>query len=266
MTELLALYWSRTVLEVRLLLRDRRSVMFSMLLPIFLLVIFGSVFTDRELGHTGVRLTQYLVAGLLASGLLYSAFQLLAIAIPEERINGTLKRLVGSPIPRSVYFVGKFGASLFIYVFQAIFLIGIGHVAYHIALPDRASSWAAFAWISLLGLVASSLLGVAFSTLAKDGKSASAMAAPLVIFFQFTSGVYFVYTDLPRWMQGVAALFPLKWMAQAMRGVFLPASFGRMEAAHSFEFARAALVLGAWTVIAGLLCRFTFRWLPKNED
>jgi ABC-2 type transport system permease protein len=262
----LGLYWSRTVFEVRLLARDRRSVMFSVLLPIFLLVIFGSVFTSATIGRTGVRFTQYLVAGLLASGLLYSSFQQLAIAIPEERVNGTLKRLVGSPIPRSVYFVGKFATSLFIYVFQCVFLIGIGHYAYHIALPADASKWFAFVWISLLGLVVSTLLGVAFSSFAKDGKSASALAAPLVIFFQFTSGVYFVYTDLPQWMQRVSAFFPLKWMAQAMRGVFLPAAFGRREAAGCFEFGRSALVLGAWALAGALLCRYTFRWLPKGED
>ncbi len=261
---LVALYWDRTRFEIRSLLRDRRTVMFSMLLPVFLLAIFGSVFNNQKLAY-GVSFAQYFVAGMLASGLLYSSFQLLAIAIPEERTNGTLKRLVGSPIPRSVYFVGKFGSSLFIYFFQAIVLLALGHLAYHVNLPSAASRWVEFVWISLLGLVVSSLLGVAFSTLARDGKSASAMAAPLVLFFQFTSGVYFIYTKLPAWMQHVSTLFPLKWMAQAMRGVFLPRAYAHAEAAHSFEFGRAALVLGIWTVIAALLCRFTFRWMPKDQ-
>jgi ABC-2 type transport system permease protein len=264
-TSLLALYLDRARFEIKMLLRDRRTVMFSMLLPVFLLAIFGSVFNNQKLAD-GVSFAQYFVAGMLASGLLYSSFQLLAIAIPEERTNGTLKRLVGSPMPRSVYFVGKFGCSLFIYVTQAIVLLAMGHFAYHVHLPTAGAKWFEFAWISLLGLVVSSLLGIAFSTLARDGKSASAMAAPLVLFFQFTSGVYFIYANLPAWMQHVSALFPLKWMAQAMRGVFLPQSYAGAEVSHSFEFARAALVLGAWTVVAALLCRFTFRWMRKDES
>ncbi len=265
MTRLFSLYLSRAKWEIRLLLRNKRAVMFSMLLPIFLLVIFGSVFNNRELGG-GVTFAQYFVAGLLASGLLYSSFQQLAIAIPEERSNGTLKRIVGSPMPRSVYFAGKFAASSFIYFFQVVALLGIGHFSYGITLPTSPELWLDFAWISVLGLIVSSLLGIAFSTFAKDGQSASALAAPLVLFFQFTSGVYFVYANLPRWMQDVATIFPLKWMAQAMRGVFLPRSFARVEVAHSFELPKAALILGVWTVIGALLCRFTFRWLPKDQD
>lgn len=266
MRNLLSLYIDRARFEIRLMLRDKRTVVFSMLLPIFLLVIFGSVFNKSNLPGTTVSFAQYIVAGLVASGILYSSFQQLAIAIPEERFNGTLKRIVGSPMPASVYFVGKFAVSLFIYVFQVIFLLGIGHLSYGIAFPSSSMLWFDFAWISLLGLAVSSMLGIAFSSLAKDGKAASAIAAPLVLFFQFTSGVYFVYTNLPKWMQTVAAVFPLKWLAQAMRGVFLPKAFGLQEAAHSFEFTKALIVLSLWALGAAVLCRYTFRWLPKNED
>lgn len=264
--KLLRLYLDRSRFEIRLLLRDRNNVVFSMLLPIFLLVIIGAVFANAKIGPSNLNFTQYFVAGLLASGLLYSAFQQMAIAIPEERSTGYLKRLAGSPMPPSVYFVGKFAVALFIYVFQCIFLLGIGHLAYAIALPATAGKWLDFGWISLLGLVASSLLGIAFSSLAKDGKTASAMTTPLVLFFQFTSGVYFVYTSLPAWMRDVAALFPLKWMAQAMRGVFLPSNFAHAEVAHSFELPKAALVMGIWTLIGAVLCRFTFRWLGHDQD
>jgi ABC-2 type transport system permease protein len=264
-TNLPSLYYHRSRLEIRLLLRNRNAVVFSMLLPVFLLFIFGSVFNKTKLGNTGVSFDQYFVAGLLASGLLYSAFQQLAIAIPEERSNGTLKRLVGSPMPPSVYFVGKLAAATFTYIFQAIALLAIGHFSYGIHLPSSVSLWLDFAWISALGLAASALLGIAFSNFAKNGQSASALASPVVLFFQFTSGVFFVYANLPKWMQDVAAIFPLKWMAQAMRGVFLPKLFASQEVGHSFELPKAAVILGAWTLAAALICRFTFHWLPKNE-
>jgi ABC-2 type transport system permease protein len=265
MSNIVSLYYHRARFEIRGLLRDRNAVVFSMLLPLFLLFIFGSVFNKTNLGHTGVSFDQYFVAGLLASGLLYSSFQQLAIAIPEERSNGTLKRLVGSPMPPSVYFVGKLASSTFIYLFQAIALLTIGHFSYGIHLPHSVTLWLDFVWISALGLTTSSLLGIAFSNFAKNGKSASALASPIVLFFQFTSGVFFVYANLPKWMQDIATIFPLKWMAQAMRGVFLPKIFASQEVAHSFELPKAAIVLGIWTVAATLLCRFTFHWLPKSE-
>ncbi len=266
MTSLASLYVDRTRFELRESIRDRQTVVFSMLLPIFLLFIFGSVLRNQTIGDTGVTFPQYLVAGLLASGILYSAFQQLAIAVTEERANGTLKRLAGSPMPRSVFFVGKFAVSVFIYAFQALFLLLIGHALYDIHVPHTLSQWGIFVGISFLGLLSCSLLGIAFSSLAREGRAAAAVAAPLVLFFQFTSGVFFVYTNLPQWMQDVAALFPLKWIAQAMRGVFLPASFGVAEAGGSFEFAEAALVLVAWVIAGAVLCAMSFRWLPKGAD
>jgi len=254
----------RSRFEIRVTLRDKNAVFFMMLLPIFLLVIFGSVLSSNKIGSTNVSYSQYIVAGLLASGILYSSFQQLAIAIPEERVSGALKRLAGSPMPSSVYFIGKFAVALFVYIFQAIFLLAIGHFAYHITLPTSLGPWLTFLWVSLLGLATSALLGIAFSSLPKDGKSAGALTTPIVLFFQFTSGVYFIYTGLPKWMQGIAALFPLKWMAQALRGVFLPKYFARAEVAHSFEFPKAALVMFAWALIGAVLCSRTFRWLEKT--
>jgi hypothetical protein len=41
----------------------------------------------------------------------------------------------------------------------------------------------------------------------------------------------------------MAALFPLKWLCQGMRSVFLPDSFQRQELAGSWELGRTALVL-----------------------
>jgi ABC-2 type transport system permease protein len=141
---LLSIYVDRARFEIRAMLRDSRTVMFSMLLPIFLLVIFGSVFNGGTIKGTDVRYTQYLLAGMIASGLLYSAFQQLAIAVPEERSNGTLKRLYGSPAPRSVYFVGKFAVCAFTYIFQVVFLLGLGHIFYKVHLPVDVGHWFIF--------------------------------------------------------------------------------------------------------------------------
>ncbi len=255
--------WARTVYELRIFSRDRRSVFFTIVLPIMLLVIFGSIFGQTKLGH-GVRFSQYFVAGMLASAILYSSFQQLAIMIPEERSNGTLKRIKGSPLPPAAYFAGKFFATVLVYVVQAAGLFIIGASAYHVQLP-HGMGWINFVWISLLGLLASALLGIAFSSLARDGRAASALASPVLLFLQFSSGVYMVFTTLPHWMQHVGALFPLKWLAQSMRGVFLPAVFAQNEVGHSFGYGETALVLTAWVLVGGLWCWRRFAWVPLDQ-
>jgi len=81
-----------------------------------------------------------------------------------------------------------------------------------------------------------------------------------VIVLQFISGVFFVFSSLPSWMKQFAALFPLKWLTQGMRSVFLPNSFAAREVAHSWEIGRIALVLFAWLVAGTFFAIRSFKW------
>jgi ABC-2 type transport system permease protein len=67
-------------------------------------------------------------------------------------------------------------------------------------------------------------------------------------------------TALPVGLVVTASFFPVKWMAQGFRSVFLPDSMKVFEPAGSWELDRVALVLGAWCVIGLVLCLTTFRW------
>ena len=75
-------------LEIRQFSRQRESVVFTLLFPVILLAIFGSVFKDTI--APGVTFSQYFVAGMIASGLVNTGFQALAITIPMERDFGAV--------------------------------------------------------------------------------------------------------------------------------------------------------------------------------
>ncbi|MGI5212285.1 ABC transporter permease [Plantactinospora sp. CA-290183] len=247
-------------LEIRQFLRSRESVVFTMAFPVILILIFASIFRG-DLGG-GVSFTQYFVTGMIASGLVAVGFQNLAIQIPGERDRGVLKRLRGTPMPPWVYFAGKVIMVAAIALAETVLLLAVATLLFDLRLPDTAGRWFTFGWVSVLGVTACTLCGIAFSSLARTARGASATATPVALVLQFISGVFFVFTELPGWMQQVAALFPLKWMCQGLRSVFLPAQFGAQEAAGSFELGRVALVLAAWCLIGLLLCLRTFRWTP----
>ena len=61
-------------------------------------------------------------------------------------------------------------------------------------------------------------------------------------------------------MQTFASLFPLKWLTQGMRSVFLPDSFVSQEVAHSWEVGRTALILVVWTAVGILFSIKKFKW------
>jgi ABC-2 type transport system permease protein len=262
----LALGLRRVGIELKTFFRDRNSAVWNFLLPVMLLIIFGSVFGNQNLGEgLDITFAQYFVAGMIASGVLYTSFQNLAIAIPMERDDGTLKRIQGTPMPKISYFLGKIGLVFVAYIAQVTILIVVGVLFYKIQLPSTSTQWFTFAWASVLGLVSCTLLGIAFSVVPKNGKGASAVVSPIVLVLQFTSGVFFVFAQLPEWMQTFASFFPLKWLTQAMRSVFLPEAAQALEVAGSWELARCAAVLAAWCVGGLVLSLLFFRWNKRGQ-
>jgi ABC-2 type transport system permease protein len=163
-------------------------------------------------------------------------------------------------MPASSYFIGKVIVVFVTMAIQVILLLIAGVLFFGVNLPTDPAKWFTFTWLILLGSAASTSLGIAFSVIPKSGRSASAVVSPVVIILQFFSGVFFVFTDLPGWMQQVAAIFPLKWMTQGMRSVFLPDSFAAREVAASWETERTFLTILAW-LIAGLIISIrSFKW------
>jgi ABC-2 type transport system permease protein len=243
--------------------RERDARVFICGFPILLLLIFGSVFGDEI--APGVSFRQYFAAGMIASGLMITSFQSLAIQIAIERDDGTLHRLAGTPMPKGAFFLGKIVLVIGTATVQIMLLLLMGALLFDLQLPSDPGRWLTFAWLSLLGAATFTLLGIAASGVPRSGRSASAVISPIVIVAQFISGVFFVYSDLPPWMQHIAALLPLKWLTQGMRSVFLPDSFATMEPAGSWEHGRIALVLIAWGLASAVLAMRTFRWHRRSD-
>jgi len=251
----------RGQMEIIQFSRQKEAVVFTIFFPVILLAIFGSVFKDTI--APGVTFSQYFVAGMIASGLVNSGFQNIAINIPIERDMGAIKRLRGTPLPITSYFIGKAISVFASMVVQVLILLAIGIAFFGLNLPTEPSKWITFTWLLLLVTASSTALGVAFSSVPKNGRGASAIVSPVVIVLQFFSGVFFVFTQLPGWMQQVAAIFPLKWLTQGMRSVFLPDTFAAQEVAQSWESGRTAIILFLWLIVGLFLAVKTFRWENK---
>ncbi|GAB3296580.1 ABC transporter permease [Epidermidibacterium keratini] len=258
-------YRARISAELRSFFRQRESVVFTLVFPVVLLVLFGLILGGRSEVTPGVSFTQYFVAGMIAAGVLASSFQNLAIMIPIERDTGLLKRLRGTPMPKSAYFIGKVVQVIVVCVVEIVLLLVVGMLLFDVSLPATPTKWLVFIGVVLLGTASCTLLGIAFSSVPKSGRGAPAMVTPIALILQFISGVFFVFTLLPAWLQIVASLFPLKWMTQGMRYVFLPDSAKAAEAAGEWELGTIFLVLGAWTVVGLALCALTFRWRSRTD-
>ncbi|WP_423918800.1 ABC transporter permease [Frigoribacterium sp. 2-23] len=261
---------SRLRYEVRGYFRAGDTVFFTFLFPVVMLAIFSTAFSAsgpfgaRPDGSGGVDAATFYLPGMIAAGLLLSGVQNLAVDIAMERSDGTLKRLAGTPLPVLSYFVGKIGQVVVTSLLQVVLLLVVARVLFGVELPTDAGRWLTFAWVYLLGIGASALIGIALARVPRTGKSATAVIVPITLVLQFISGVYLPFTQLPVWLQNVASVFPLKWLAQGMRSVFLPDGFQTAEAGASWDHPGVALWLGVWLVAGLVASRLTFRWIRKD--
>ena len=254
---------ARGGVEVKAFFRDKMAVAFIFGLPPILLVLLGSIFGNQAAAQ-GVTVGQLFTAGMIAGGIMSTSFQYLAIAIATERENGMLKRLSGTPMPRMAYFAGKVVQVLVCTVAETVLLMAVGMLFYHLHLPTEPGRWWTFAWVFVLGTAACSLLGIAASSVPRSASSAMPVITLPFTVLQFISGVYVPFTVVPAWMRVVASFFPLKWMAQGMRSVFLPEQAAALEPAGSWEHGLTALVLAVWIAAGLVLCAKTFRWQSRS--
>ena len=261
---------SRIRYEILTYSRQGDAVFFTFLFPVVMLTIFSVAFSTSNFfgkdaaGHAISAATYYL-PGMLAAGVLLSGLQNLAIDIAGEKSDGTLKRLAGTPLSVISYFIGKIGRAVITGILQAALLILLARVAFGVTIPSDPGKWLTFAWVFLLGVATCAILGIGLSALPRSGKSATAVIIPIVLVLQFISGVYLPFTNLPVWLQNVASVFPLKWLAQGMRSVFLPSTLESAEAGGSWNLAGVAIVLAIWLVVGLIAARLTFRWIRKDS-
>ena len=258
----------RTGFEIRGYTRSPETIFFTFLFPILMLALFSTVFGgDGEQsygqGLPALSAAQMYLPGMLAAGVLLSGLQNLAIDIALERHGGTLKRLGGTPLSPVSYFIGKIGQVLVTGTVQAAVLLAFAGLVLG-ELPSDPESWLTFAWVFVLGLATSAFLGIAISAIPRSARSASAVVIPVALVLQFISGVYLFFWLLPEWLQNVANLFPLAWMAKGMRAVFLPPEYATLEQSGAWDLGGVAIALLIWLVVGLVISRLTFRWIRRD--
>ncbi|CAG7844661.1 putative multidrug ABC transporter permease YbhR [Pseudoclavibacter triregionum] len=250
--------------ELRGYFRAADQVVFTFLFPVLMLLLFGSIFGSQDVtlaDGSSVSGATLMLPGFLAMAPWLSGIQGLAVDIAVEKHEGGLKRLGATPLHPLSYFIGKFGQVLVTTAIQIALLLAVAQLAFGAGLPAAGSQgWSAFAWVTLLGLACCSALGIAVSALPRSGRAAAAVVIPLVLIPQFISGVYLTWDSLPEWLQNLASVLPLKWIAQGYRASWLPDSFSAMEQGGAWNLPMVAIVIAAWLVIGVVLARLTFRW------
>jgi ABC-2 type transport system permease protein len=86
--------------------RNRRAMLFSVVFPVVLMVMFDSIFVSGsdtvDLAGAKITAQAYFTGGMLAYAVALSAFSTLAMGLITERETGQLKRYRGTPSRRGL--------------------------------------------------------------------------------------------------------------------------------------------------------------------
>src|SRR3954447_27033582 len=114
---------AQTGIELRLTLRRGESLLLVAVIPVVLLLAFGTTDLDDVEG----RSVDFVVPGILALAVMSTAFTGQAIATGFERSYGVLKRLGSTALPRWALLLAKTLGVLAVEVLQVALVVIVGY-------------------------------------------------------------------------------------------------------------------------------------------
>ena len=197
-----------------------------------------------------LRTIDYLLPGILALSIMQLGLFATAQPLVALRVQGVLKRLSATPLPRATLLCAYIAFRLTIALFQTALTVLIGRYAFKVAMVG--SWWQFGGWIFLGTLVFLSI-GFFMAAVSKNEESCIAMGNIINLPMILLSGVFFPVNHLSRVFDFIIPLVPLNYLGDALRQTMV-------EAPPIHTALTNGLVLGAWVlVMTGLAVRF-FSW------
>lgn len=207
-------------------------------------------FTRETVPGRTIRYVDWLVPGLLAMNMMFTAFFGVGFVIVRYRKNGVLKRLRATPLTPAEFLVAQLGSRLLIIVVVTAAIFAGSHAI--LEFPLYGSLLALLA-VLVLGGICLIALGLIIATRTASEELAGGLLNMLSWPMIFLSGVWFSTEGLHPWLQAVARVLPLTHVIDAARAVMID---GAGLAGIAPHLAVLAAMSAAFLAVGAAL----FRW------
>ncbi len=163
--------------------------------------------------------SNYMVPGVVALVLMIITMTLTSLAIVKEKEIGTLEQLMVTPIKPYELILGKLIPFVMIGFLDMTIVLAIAHYWFNV--PMLGSLFLLFG-LSGLFILTTLGLGLFISTIAKSQQQAMLIAQFFFFMpFIYLSGFSFPIANMPRVIQYITYLIPLRYFLDIVRGIFL---------------------------------------------
>jgi ABC-2 type transport system permease protein len=248
-TRALRLAVSQAVVEQRSFWRSMEYALFTLAFPLMILLLIGAANVGAIMPGTHIKNTTVFVPGILAFGVIVSAYVNLGSKVAVLRIDGVLKRVRTTPLPPSAYLGGLLASTVLTALLITAFLGLTGWLAFGAA--PRVGGLPTLAGGICLGIVCFAVLGLAISSVITSAESAGPVAYATFLPIAIISGVFDpTFSGLPAWLSRTVALFPVKALAQVLEGAYVARPLPGIDLVN----------LGLWAAVGGGIAVWRFRW------
>ncbi|MFD9944728.1 ABC transporter permease [Nonomuraea sp. NPDC059023] len=223
--------------EVKLLAREPGSIV-SMLIPLFVLLVFGSSIQPGD--TTLLPMTLAMSVGLVG---LY----LLPTTLASYRERGILRRMSTTPVRPYTLLVVQLTLQLVLVVIACALLVSVAGSVIGAHVPGAALPLAA---ALTLGVAAMFSIGLLIAALAKTGRSANGVGVLLYFPMAYLAGLIQPVNQMPALVAGIGEYTPLGAFRQVLAQVWTGQPPSLM----------LLVVLAGYAVLIGTAAARFFRW------
>jgi ABC-2 type transport system permease protein len=190
-----------------------------------------------------LRSRNFMVPGVLAMVLMIITMLLTSLGIVKEKELGTIEQLIVTPMRPRDLILGKLLPFFLIGLVEIVVVVSVA--VFGFGVPVKGSPWLLFG-LSPIFMLTTLGLGLFISTISRNQQQAMLTAAFFIIPQIILSGFVFPIENMPRLIQAVTYVVPLRYFLVIIRGLFLKAvGLGSLwdEAAALVAFGLAILAL-----------------------
>ena len=246
MKSLLKMTW----METKLFLREPVGAFFTLVFPLMMLFLFGSIYGNEPsdyfngYGTIDISVPAYTAMIIATTGLVG-----LTITMAAYRENGVLRRLRTTPVSPLVVLTAQVIVLFLMTSLGMVLLIVAGKLVYHMRFDGNVFS-------VLAGFVLCTLsffgLGFILAGLMPSARTAQVVGMVLLYPMLFLSGAGFPRELLPEAIKKISTFLPLTYVVNLLRGLWVGEAWG----SHLLDIG----VLAGMLVLGVIISAKTFRW------
>lgn len=241
--------WTLTTARMRLALRNRAFLFFSLVMPLAFLFLYLGVF-----GRGQPRAAPYLLAAVLALTVMGS-FWGLSTQLVLFREQGILRRFRLAPVGPGAMLASSVLSNYLLTFPTVVVEYGVARWVF------RMEGWGNLlgAWMLVsLGIATFAAFGLIVASVTNTMQETQVINNAIWFVFLFLSGVTVPLPWMPGWIQTVALFLPATYLVTGLQRALL-------RGAGILQLLEEGAALGAGAVVAFLVSRNLFRWEPEEK-